>query len=170
MKGLLVFLLLIISVKALAQRNFSRSNESYNQIFEAKYVQVPPAFVSGPDSCKRFYFAHFGGFDNLLAHVVAKGDTAKYLRVYFSFVVDKNGVVFDPHFVRVASTQYAGSVGARTIRYFFEDTGYYEKMVKQMLFAMPFWKPALQDGVTVACRVEDYLQFWVGLTPPKYFF
>lgn len=167
MKNLPAVLLLVISLEAISQRTISKPAVFYNQIFEARFVQTPPAFASGRDSCKRFYFIHFNGFDSLLARAVAKGDTAKYLRVYFSFFVDKNGVVYDAHFVKVASTQYAGSAGAKTISYFFDDKNYYEKVIRQMVFAMPLWKPALQDGVTVACRVEDYLQFWVGLAPPK---
>jgi len=167
MKILAGILLLMISSEAAPQRTITKRNDFYNQVFETRFVQIPPAFASGPNSCKRFYFSHFSGFDSLLAHVVAKGDTAKYLRVYFSFIVDKNGVVYDAHFMRAASTQYAGSAGAKTIRYFFEDAEYYERMIKQMILAIPLWKPAFEDGVPVACRVEDYLQFWVGLAPPK---
>jgi len=167
MKNLFAGLLLLIFSDALSQRTLSKPNNFYDRVFETKFVQLPPAFASGPDSCKRFYFSHFSGFDSLLAKAVVKGDTAKYLRVYFSFIVDKNGVVYDAHFMRVASTQYARSAGAKTISYFFEDAGYYERMIKQMMLAIPLWKPAFQDGVPVACRIEEYLQFWVGLTAPK---
>ena len=170
MKILLSILLLMISFDLASQRTITKRNEFYSQVFEARFVQIPPAFASGPDSCKRFYFTHFSGFDSLLAIAVVKGDTAKYLRVYFSFIVDKNGVIYDAHFIRIASTQYIKSAGAKTISHFFEDADYYEKIVKQMLLSMPLWKPSKQDGVPVACRVEDYLQFWVGLAAPKYFF
>jgi len=167
MKIITVVILLMISLETISQRTIAKQNEFYNQVFETKFVQIPPAFASGPDSCRRFYFAHFNGFNNLLAYTVAIGDTARYLRIYFSFIVDKNGLVYDAHFMRIASTRYAGSVGAKTISYFFEEAAYYEKTVKQMLLAMPLWKPAVKDGVPVACRVETYLQFWVGLAPPK---
>lgn len=36
-----------------------------------------------------------------------------------------------------------------------------------MLLYIPLWKPAISNGITVACRVEDYLQFWIGLSAPK---
>jgi hypothetical protein len=37
-----------------------------------------------------------------------------------------------------------------------------------MIGKMPFWKPGLQNGVPVDSRVEDFLQFWVGINPPAY--
>jgi hypothetical protein len=42
-------------------------------------------------------------------------------------------------------------------------------MIKQMLRKMGSWKPAIQEGIPVNCRVEDYFQFWVGTTLPGLF-
>lgn len=139
----------------------------HNKIFEAKYVQKPPLFPPGTDSCKRFYFTNFKGFDTVLIKLIEKGDTAKYIRVYFSFVIDRNGIPYDSHFEKIASTQYASSDGARTIKYFSENKIYFQQLIRQMISRMSFWKPALQNGAPVDCRVDDYLQFWVGLTLPK---
>jgi hypothetical protein len=68
----------------------------------------------------------------------------------------------------MASTQYARGESARTIRYFSEDRKYYDKRIADMIGKMPFWKPGLQNGVPVDSRVEDFLQFWVGINPPAY--
>ena len=102
-----------------------------------------------------------------MASAVNRGDTAKYVRVYFSFIVDKYGLVYDTHFLRIASTQYAKSAGAKVLSYFFENRHYYGKIIQQMLLDIPLWKPAIRNGITVACRVEDYLQFWIGLSAAK---
>ena len=139
----------------------------HNKIFNAKYVQKPPFFPPGTDSCKRFYFTNFKGFDTVLIKLIEKGDTAKYIRVYFSFVIDRNGIPYDSHFEKIASSQYARSDGAITIKYFSENNKYFEPLIKQMICAMSSWKPALQNGIPVDCKVDDYIQFWVGLTLPK---
>lgn len=136
-----------------------------NKVYEARYLPTPPVYPSGPDSCQRFYFTHFKGIDSVLYKTGMNGDTAKYIRVYFSFVVDKYGSVYDAHFEKIASTQYAKSVTARTLKYF-SATGYYDRLIKNMMTKMPFWKPAMFNGRPVACRMIDYLQCWVGTRPP----
>ena len=167
MKIFLCIVWLLFSLEVIAQRTFHKKVQPHTLIFETRFVQIPPAFASGPDSCNRFYFEHFKGFDSLLASAVNRGDTGKYVRVYFSFIVDKHGMVYDAHFLRIASTQYAKSAGAKTLGYFFEDRYYYEKIIRQMLLDIPLWKPAIRNGITVACKVEDYLPFWIGLSAPK---
>jgi len=136
----------------------------YQKIYDARYVQIPPIFPFGTDSCKHYYFTHFKGFDALLAKAFENGDTAKYLRIYFSFIVDKNGFVFDTHFIKITSTRYAKSIGDKTLQYFSSQTQYYERLIHQMLLFIPLWKPAIQDGIPVTCRVIDFLQCWVGIT------
>ncbi len=96
--------------------------------------------------------------DSLVSKAVAHGDTAKYLRVYFTFVVDKYGFLSAPDFIRIATTRYAKSFTAKTVTYIGGDA-YFEKLIKEMLRKMDPWKPALKDGVPVSCRVEDYFQF-----------
>jgi hypothetical protein len=144
----------------------SQANGQGNKVYDAKYLQVPPVFPFGIDSCQRFYFTHFKGFDNVLDKVIANGDTAKYIRVYFSFIIDKHGTAYNAHFDKIASTRYAKSVTVRPIRYF--NSQYYEKVIKYMIAKIPFWKPALLNGIPVDCRVEDYIQFWVGANIPEY--
>lgn len=167
MKGLLYCLLVGSCLKAMTQKSSSLIIKPYEQVFDARFVQSPPVFPSGAGSCKRFYSIHFKGVDSILVKAVANGDTAKYLRVYFSFIVDRNGAVYDAHFERVASTRYAKTLGAKTITYFVADGKYYQEAVKQMIGKMPFWKPALQNGIPVSCRMQDFIQFWIGLTPPS---
>ena len=161
--------LLLFAVKVSAQRDFSQDipAATFRGIFNASTMQKPPVFPFGIDSCKRFYFTHFEGFDSVLTKTVERGDTAKYIRVCFSFVIDKNGVPYDAHFERISSTQYARSDGSKTIKYFFDDKKYYEDIIKKMCAKMPFWKPGLYNTVPVDARVEDYIQFWVGLVPPS---
>jgi hypothetical protein len=137
-----------------------------NKIYEARYLQSPPVFPFGTDSCQRFYFTHFKGIDSVLYKTGANGDTAKYIRVCFSFVVDKYGSAYDAHFEKMASTQYEKSVTARTLKYF-SATEYYQRLIKNMMDKMPLWKPALLNGRAVDCRINEYLQFWVGTRPPN---
>ena len=149
-----------------AQTNSFRPNNTYNKVFESRYVQQPPVFTMGADSAGSYYFKHFPAADSILLKAVAYGDTAKYLRIYFSFVVDKYGFITEPHFIRIASTRYAKSLYAKTLLYFLDDEMYYEKAIKQMLRKMNGWKPAMQNGTAVACRIEEYFQFWIGINQP----
>ncbi len=154
-------LILSTSSTVFGQRN--------DHVFEARYVQKPPVYPMGDDSAGRYYFHHFPGMDSLLPKAISNGDTLKYFRVYFSFVIDKYGLITEPHFIRIATTRYAQSRNAKTVNYFLQDEWYYEKAIKQMLRKMGFWKPALQNGIPVSCRVEEYFQFWVGITAPLIF-
>lgn len=166
MRSFFLTVLLGAALTAFSQKNRYPRNGWYDRIFEYRYVQQPPFYPMGVDSCRRYYFNHFQGMDSLLNKATAYGDTLKYLRVYFSFVIDKYGLITDPHFIRIASTRYSKSLYAKTVLYFTEDDSYYEKAVKQMLRKMGSWKPAMQNGVPVSCRIEDYFQFWLGITPP----
>lgn len=166
----LLLLLALGTLNLTAQRNTNAAlaESNYSRLFEARYVQKPPQYPFGADSCRRFYYAAFGGFDSVLSKLIEQGDTAKYIRVYFSFIVDKNGSPYEGRFERIAGTPYARGESARTIKYFSEDRKYYDKLIAAMVAKMPFWKPALQNGIPVDCRVEDFLQFWVGIDPPSY--
>jgi hypothetical protein len=170
MKPVLLCLLILVAATANAQRDFGAENTRaiYDKIFEAKYVEKPPVFPFGVDSCKRYYFAHFAGFDSVLTKAIMNGDTAKYIRVYFSFVIGKSGTAGDGHFEKIASADNARAKDkeVKTIKYFAEDKKYYDDLVKQMVAKMTFWKPASQDNVLVDCKVDDYIQFWVGINPP----
>ncbi len=137
----------------------------YHKAYDAKYLQTPAIYPSGTDSCQRFYFSHFKGFDSVLSKLIANGDTAKYIRVYFSFVIDKYGAAYNAHFEKIASTQYAKGITSKLVKYF-PAKAYYEKLVKEMIRQMPLWKPALLNGLPVDCKMEEYLQFWVGINLP----
>jgi hypothetical protein len=161
MKPLFLSALLFGVVCCYAQTSY------YNRVFEAKYMSKPPVFALGNDSLKHFYYNHFTAFDTVINKAVANGDTAKYIRIYFSFNLDENGFVYDPQFERVASTRSAVTETARTIRYFHDMKDILQKAVKDMLQKMPQWRPGVQDGQPVKTLNYDYLQFWVGLTAPQ---
>lgn len=161
MKILLFSMLLFAVVSSCAQSSY------YNRVFEARYMNKPPVFALGKDSLKHFYFNHFSAFDTVISKAVANGDTAKYIRIYFSFNLDENGFIYDPQFEKVASTRSAVTESAKTIRYFNEMKDILQKAVKQMLEKMPQWRPGLQDGQPVKTLNYDYMQFWVGLSAPQ---
>jgi hypothetical protein len=161
MKTLFLPALLFAAASCCAQTSY------YNRVFEAKYMNRPPVFLSGKDSLKHFYYNHFTAYDTVIGKVVANGDTAKYIRIYFSFNLDESGFMYDPQFERVASTRSAITEGAKTIRYFNEMREVLQKAVKEMLKKMPQWRPGVQDGQPVKTLNYDYLQFWIGLTPPQ---
>lgn len=161
MKTLFLCALLFAAAAPYAQSSY------YNRVFEAKYMSKPPVFTFGPDSLKRFYYSHFPAFDTVLSLALANGDTAKFIRIYFSFYLDENGFAYDPQFERVAATKSAVTENARTIRYFNEMKGVLQSAVKTMLHQMPQWRPGLQDGQPVKTLNYDYLQFWVGLSTPQ---
>ena len=161
MRLFLIMLMSVSSVVILGQR--------YDRVYESRYIQQAPVYPKGIDSARRYYFHHFTGMDSLLSKAIVYGDTLKYLRVYFSFVIDKYGLITEPHFIRIASTRYAQSLNAKTVNYFSADELYYEKAIKQMLRKMDSWKPALYKGVPVSCRMEDYFQFWAGMGGPPLF-
>lgn len=141
--------------------------EYYKRVFDAAGMQKPPVFTFGRDSLMRFYFNHFPAFDTVLQTAITKGDTAKYIRIYFSFYLDENGYVYDPQFDKVASTHSAGTSTAKVIKYFGDMKPLLNKAIKQMLDKMPAWRPGLLDGIRVKTLNYDYLQFWVGLSAPQ---
>ncbi|MDE3253102.1 MAG: hypothetical protein KGO92_09880 [Bacteroidota bacterium] len=135
-------------------------------VYQAKTLSHPPLFPFGSDSCQRFYYYHCDGLDSLLQLVQQKGDTAKYIRLHFSFVIDQRGVLSDPRFLRVSATLYAGSNFSRTLTYFSGHHRFFQKMIQRMLLSMPLWNPGLLDTSPVNARVEDYIQFWIGKSLP----
>lgn len=175
MKTGLLIIFLFCSLLNFAQRTHGRNRNRYSgPVLSASYMQWPPVFPFGPDSLQRFYFSHFEGFDSLLAKAIAWGDTAKYLRICFSYSIDENGATYDVRLERIAVSSYANSKTARTLTYFNSNKKYYEVLLKKMMRNMPFWKPGLMaagnTGVLVpaAARVMDCIQFWVGINPPVY--
>jgi hypothetical protein len=158
--------LLIIFATGCSLCCLSQGYQPVNREYEAKYMQKP-IFPMGKDSLRRFYFTHFPAFDTVLSKAVAKGDTAKYLRIYFSFYLDENGYVYEAAFDRVASTRSAVTENAKTIRYFSDMKPVLQKAIIQMLNKMPQWRPGMQDGLVVKTLNYDYLQFWVGLSAPQ---
>lgn len=139
----------------------------FDRLFEARYMDKPPVFTFGADSLRRFYFRNFPAFDTVLAQTVNRGDTAMYIRVCFSFTVDRNGFVGQPEFDRVAITRNPKAEQARTLKYFNSQKDYFDKAIKQLFLKMPQWRPGLQSNRPVDARVEDYLQIWVGINPPS---
>jgi len=166
MKCLIICCSIFISSFALAQEIETRNNQFYNNIFDSKYMQKPPIFMGSKDSLQRFYYNHFSAFNTIIEKAVANGDTAKYIRVYFNFLIDNNGAVYNGKFTKVASTRYASGDNAKTVKYFFEDKILLNEAVKHMIEKMPYWRPGLENGVRVTAAVDDYLQFWVGINPP----
>ncbi len=175
MKTLLVYVFVISSLTSFSQTNRPKSDSHLieDYAFDARRIAKPPVFPFGIDSLQHFYFTHFAGFDSVLTKAIANGDTSKYLRVYFSFVIDKEGAPIQPHFIKVSATQFARSDGSRTLKYFDEDKSYLDESIKKMIFKMNFWKAGWANirnsnsMTTVDARVEDYIQFWVGLNPPQ---
>lgn len=167
MKNLLFCLLPLLSIRLIAQKIYQLNPEFNRPVIDAKYLEKPPVFTYGVDSCKHFYFTHFKGFDSILAKVVTNGDTAKYIRIYFSFYIDKTGIPYNALFLKIATTRYPNNLSARTLVYFNANQKYYDHLVKQMIFKMGWWKPGLLHGLPIECKIEDYIQFWVGLNSPK---
>lgn len=164
MKTLITLNFLCFTICCFSQQGTS---QYYNRAFEAKYMQKPPVFLYGKDSLKRFYFAHFPAFDTVLTKAVERGDTAKYLRIYFSFYLDENGFAYEPRFEKIAATRSAVTENAKTIKYFFEMKPLLDEAIARMINKMPQWRPGLEDGIPVKTINYDYLQFWVGLSAPQ---
>lgn len=163
MKIALAICAIVFSANLTAQ---TRADVYYKQIFEARYMDKPPIFPEGRDSLQSAYFKGFPAFDSLVSKCIVMGDTNKYIRIYFSFVVDNNGFCYDTDFYKIASTRSKISSNAKTIKYFFENKKFYKDAVKKMMYKMPMWKPGLQNGVPVSATVEDYLQIWIGPDKP----
>ncbi|MBW7952498.1 MAG: hypothetical protein H3C56_08080 [Chitinophagaceae bacterium] len=166
MKTILCLLLTCSSIISFAQRESPNNNtQFYNRTFEYDYVERKPVFVAGTDSLKRFYISHFNAFDSLVERCINKGDTAKYIRVYFDFIIDENGIPYSPEFSYIASSNKASSTSDKKLKYFNDLKNYFNDAVKTMIKKMPNWRPALQNNVRVKCNVRDYFQIWLGINP-----
>ncbi|MES2003187.1 MAG: hypothetical protein V4450_01600 [Bacteroidota bacterium] len=171
MKSILLILGLLTGISIRAQQNATGPVAARYEA-DAKFLQYPPVFPHGKDSLQRFYFTHFNGFDSLLAKAIAHGDTGRYIRVYFSFVINEWGTAYDAQFDKIASTQYSKSRMAKTIPHFLDDKKYYGEVIKKMIAQMPFWKPGLVPVgnagtmVTGLVRITEFMQFWIGIDPP----
>lgn len=165
MKQIIFYLLLLFGTRGYSQ-GFINSHAS-PKVYRSAYLNQPAFFVMGKDSCQRFYFTHFMGFDSLLQMLIRRGDTVKFIRVHFSFVIDRHGILCDPHFKKIAATAYGKSKYDRELIYFRRNKNYWNGLVKQMLSEMGFWKPGLLNGKPVDCLVDDYMQFWVGRQMPE---
>jgi hypothetical protein len=164
------FLILVCSYCILnnvqSQRIATESSKQYYlNIFDYDYVEKKPVFVAGKDSLRSFYLSHFTAYDSLVSQAILKGDTAKYIRVHFEYIIDDNGIPYNPAFNYIGSTRYAHSNGDKKIKYLNNLKEYFDKAIKQMIYKMPNWRPALQNNVRVRCKVEDYFQFWLGINP-----
>ncbi len=178
-KSFFLLILFICSLDVFAQeiqsdtRNRSanratNTNASINQIrriYNYDYVERKPIFIAGKDSLNNIYLSYFTGFDSLAMRCIEKGDTAKYIRVHFEFVVDENGTPYDGKFSYVGTTRYGSSNGDRKVKYFDDIKGYFNDAIKKMIKYIPSWKPAMQNSVRVSCLVKDYFQFWLGINP-----
>lgn len=164
------YLILICSLYFLknvhAQTIASESSKQYYlNIFDYDYVEKKPVFVAGADSLRNFYLLHFTAYDSLISKAILKGDTAKFIRVHFEYIIDENGIPYNPSFNYIGSTRYASSSGDKKIKYLNYLKDYFDKAIKQMIYKMPNWRPALQNNVRVRCKVEHYFQFWLGINP-----
>ncbi len=165
MKKILFAFCLITSLQTFAQTEETAGKQYYNRLFEYDFVERKPIFPYTADSLRSFYLSHFTAFDSLLSRCVERGDTGKYIRVHFEFIIDQNGVAYDPKFIYIGSTRYKSGSGDKKIKYFDDLKSYFNDAIKPMIKKMPTWRPALQNNVRVDCRKEDYFQFWLGLTP-----
>jgi hypothetical protein len=137
-------------------------NHYYAGVFEENFIERKAIFLPGSDSLYQFFLNAFKGFDTILANCIEQGDTNRFIRIYFSYIIDENGFVYQPIFERIAATPSASTQKAKTLGYFNYYKQYLQKMVKQMMYKMPRWKPGLQHGRPVKCRFATYLQIWVG--------
>lgn len=169
MKLSFVISLFIIAAQANAQRDIGANNAAaYRKIYDDAYVEKKPFFAASKDSLRNYYLSHFIGFDSLVQRAINNGDTAKYIRVHFEFVVDEYGVPYDAAFTYIGSTRYGSSGGDKKLKYFDDIKPYFKNAIKVMISKMPTWKPALQNNIRVDCSVQDYFQFWLGINPePK---
>lgn len=165
MRTLLILLLITTTTNIFSQRLYQQST-IVNQVFESRYMDKPPFFLQGKDSLQRFYFSHFNAFDTLISKAVAKGDTAKYIRIYFSFNLDEYGFPYDPKFERVATTKSKATQGAKTAKHFFDMANILQPAIVQMISKMPAWRAGINNERAVKTSNEDYIQIWVGINPP----
>jgi hypothetical protein len=95
MKKTILAICLFISLQSHSQIDEGLGNQYYKRVFEYDYVERKPIFPYTADSLRNFYLSHFTVGDSLLARCIANGDTAKYIRVKFEFVIDENGNTYD---------------------------------------------------------------------------
>lgn len=149
-------------------RGNNAAGQAYNRLYEYNFVERKPIFRYSKDTLQNFYVANFIGIDSLASYCIEKGDTAKYIRVNFEFIIDENGTPYDGNFLSIGTTKYAGSSGFSKIKYVDNLKEYFDKAIKQMVRKIPNWYPAMQNNVRVNCIVKDYFQFWLGINPePK---
>lgn len=165
----LLMVMLCPALAARAQDRMVQQSTLANTVFEAEYMERPPVFQPGNDSLNRLFFAHFTGWQMIIEKAVANGDTAKYIRVNFSFIVDKDGAPYEPAFTSVSSTRYASARYGKPIKYFNEYRPQLTTAVAQMVGHVPLrWTPGLLNGRPVRSRWTTYVQVWVGLgNPPQ---
>ena len=166
MKKLLFALCFFSCVKGFAQTEETAGKQFYNKLFDYDFVERKPIFPFTADSLRNFYLSHFTAFDSLIGRCIERGDTAKYIRVHFEFILDESGVAYDPKFLFVGSIRYKSGSSDKKIKYFDDLKTYFNDATKQMIKMMPSWRPALQNNVRVNCRKEDFFQFWLGINPP----
>lgn len=166
-------ILILLFVMAFNYNSFSQgiatesAKQFYNKIFEYDYVEKKPIFVAGRDSLRNFYLSHFNAFDSIVTRAIIKGDTAKYLRIHFEYIIDENGVPYNAQFKYIGGTRYGSSSGDKKLKYFNDLNSYFKEATKTMIHKMPNWRPALQNNIRVKCNVEDYFQIWLGINLEK---
>lgn len=150
-----------------ANRSANKINfePAYNKIYEYNYVENKPIYQGIRDSLNDRYISQFFGFDSLATRCINNGDTAKYIRVHFEFIVDQYGIPYDGTFDYVGSTRYSSSNGDKKLKYFDDLKDYFNRVIKKMIKYAPIFKPAIQNNVPVSCYVKDYFQFWLGINP-----
>ena len=146
----------------------TNTNASINQIrriYDYDFVDKKPIFIAGKDSLNNLYLSYFSGLDSLAVRCIDNGDTAKYIRVHFEFVIDENGTPYDGKFSYIGTTRYGSSSGDKKVKYFDDLKEYFNGAIKKMIQYIPTWKPALQNNIRVSCFVKDSFQFWLGINP-----
>jgi hypothetical protein len=146
----------------------TNTNASINQIrgiYDYDFVERKPIFIAGKDSLNKVYLGYFTGFDSLAVRCIDKGDTAKYIRVHFEFVIDENGTPYDGKFSYIGTTRYGSSSGDKKVKYFDDLKEYFNGAIKKMIQYIPSWRPAMQNNIRVSCFVKDSFQFWLGINP-----
>jgi len=166
MKKIFIALYLLGTLQGFSQTEETVGKQYYYKLFEYDYVERKPIFPFTADSLRNFYLSHFTAFDSLVTRCISNGDTAKYIRVHFEFVLDESGMAYDPKFSYIGSTRYKSSKSDKKIKYFDDLQPDFNDAVKLMVRAMPTWRPALQNGIRVNCRKEEFFQFWLGIKPP----
>lgn len=163
----LITALLLLTAGVRAQDRMVQQSTMNSAVYNAQYMDRPPVFGPGEDSLSRLFFKRFSQWERLIGKAVENGDTAKYLRVNFSYLIDRDGTPYDGRFVSVTSTRYPRARAGKGIRYLSESREELQQAVKSMLSFVPQrWTPGLMSGRPVRSLREDYIQIWVGLSDP----